>query len=242
MTALSMAYRFEPRDPSGRVTGLVIVVALHAVLGYALISGMARKGLNLIKKPLEAVVIQEVILPPPPPPQPKAIKTPEPLISRAATPPPLQHDVAQPLEINPVQQTQPDTTPPAKLTAVTVADPTPTPTPTLMVERHNTPIASMESEYASQIRAMLNSAKRYPTGRAASQQRPQGRVKVWFTLARGGALLDAGILESSNSNLLDDAAIATVRRSVFPPFPANTWVDQAYHQFSADMAFSPPSA
>lgn len=238
MTALSMAYRFEPRDPSGRVTGLVIVVALHALLGYALVSGMARKGLNLIKKPLEAVVIQEVILPPPPPP--REIKAPAPLLHRTATPPPLHHEVAPPPVINLVQQIQPDTTPPPKLTTVAMA--APAPTPTLMPERDNTQVASMENEYASQVRAMLNSTKRYPTGRAASQQRPQGKVKVWFTLARGGALLDAGILESSNSNLLDDAAIATVRRGVFPPFPANTWVDQALHKFSADMAFSPPSA
>ncbi len=100
----------------------------------------------------------------------------------------------------------------------------------------------MESEYASMVRAMLNSTKRYPTGRAASQQRPQGKVKVWFTLTRSGSLLEAGILESSNSNLLDDAAIATVRRGSYPPFPGNTWVDQESHKFSADMQFSPPSS
>lgn len=67
---LEMDYCFEPRDPSRRVKGIVIVVALHALIGYALISGLAREGLNLIKKPLEAVVIQEVIIPPPPPPPP----------------------------------------------------------------------------------------------------------------------------------------------------------------------------
>ena len=116
------------------------------------------------------------------------------------------------------------------------------PTPTPVSDNTKAQAASMEGEYASKVRAMLNSTKRYPTGRAASQQRPQGKVRVWFTLARDGALLEAGILESSNSNLLDDAAIATVRRAVFPPFPANTWVNQAFHKFSADMAFSPSSA
>jgi protein TonB len=70
----------------------------------------------------------------------------------------------------------------------------------------------MEAEYVGKVRTMLNSTKRYPTGRQASQQRPQGKVKVWFTLARNGALLDSGVLDSSNSNLLDDAALATVRR------------------------------
>ncbi len=238
MNALSMNYRFEPREPSPRVKGLVIVLALHALLGYALASGMARKGLNLIKKPLEAVVIQEVILPPPPPP-PREVKAPEPLVSRTqTTPPPLQQDLPPPPVMTLVEQSQPDITPPPKLTAVAMAVPTPMPAS----DNTKAQAASMEGEYASKIRAMLNSTKRYPTGRAASQQRPQGKVKVWFTLARGGALLDAGILESSNSNLLDDAAIATVRRGVYPPFPANTWLDQESHKFSAEMEFSPPSA
>ncbi len=65
---IGMNYRYQPKDPSRRAKGLVIVIALHAFMGYALVSGMARKGLNFIKKPLEAVVIQEVIIPPPPPP------------------------------------------------------------------------------------------------------------------------------------------------------------------------------
>lgn len=79
---------YESRDPSRRVKGVVIVIALHVFLGYALVSGMARKGLNLIKKPLEAVVIQEVIIPPPPPPPPKEIKPPEPKAPKVEAPPP----------------------------------------------------------------------------------------------------------------------------------------------------------
>lgn len=51
MNTLEMDYRFEPRDPSRRIKGLIIVVALHAIIGYALVSGMARKGIDFIKKP-----------------------------------------------------------------------------------------------------------------------------------------------------------------------------------------------
>lgn len=88
MNTLDMDYSFEPRDPSRRVKGLVIVIALHALIGYALVSGLARKGLNIIKKPLEAVVIQEVIIPPPPPPPPpkKIEKMPE--VPKVEAPPP----------------------------------------------------------------------------------------------------------------------------------------------------------
>ena len=87
--SIGMNYRYQPRDSTKRVKGLVIVIALHAFMGYALVSGMARKGLNFIKKPLEAVVIQEVIIPPPPPPPPpKEIKPPENLVKSEAPPPP----------------------------------------------------------------------------------------------------------------------------------------------------------
>ena len=89
MNSLAMDYQFQPRDPSRRLKGIVIVIALHAFLGYALVSGLARKGLNFVKKPLEAVVIQEVIIPPPPPPPPPPKKIEKPLVMpKLEAPPP----------------------------------------------------------------------------------------------------------------------------------------------------------
>lgn len=95
--SIGMNYRYQPKDPSRRVKGLAIVIALHIFMGYALVSGMARKGLNFIKKPLEAVVIQEVIIPPPPPPPPKKVETPKEIVRSEAPPPPYvpPPDVAQ---------------------------------------------------------------------------------------------------------------------------------------------------
>ena len=82
-------FRYQPKDQSKRYTGIIFVVLLHALLGYVLVSGLARKGLEIIKKPLEAVVIQEVIIPPPPPPPPpKEIKPPEQKAPKVEAPPP----------------------------------------------------------------------------------------------------------------------------------------------------------
>ncbi|MFZ4623788.1 MAG: energy transducer TonB [Rhodoferax sp.] len=91
MSSLSMNYSYDQRDPSRRIKGIVIVVLVHALIGYALVSGMARQGLNFIKKPLEVVVIQEVIIPPPPPPPPppKVIKSPEMNAPKVNAPPPF---------------------------------------------------------------------------------------------------------------------------------------------------------
>ena len=66
MSARSSVHSFQGSSHPYR--GWVTVAVIHILIGYALISGMAQKGLHLIKKPLEAVVIQEVVIPPPPPP------------------------------------------------------------------------------------------------------------------------------------------------------------------------------
>jgi protein TonB len=126
MNSLGMNYDYEARDPSRRLRGIIIVVLVHAVIGWALISGMARKGLNLIKKPLEAVVIQEVIIPPPPPPPPpKEIKQPDMKVD--APPPPF---VPPPDTPSPVTSTAPtivSTTAPPPTPAVIAPPPPPAP-------------------------------------------------------------------------------------------------------------------
>lgn len=70
-------------------------------------------------------------------------------------------------------------------------------------------------------------------------QRPSGRVVVWFVLNRTGQLQDAGIAESSNSILLDNAALATVRRASFPSWPEAAWAGQGTHRFTATLDFVP---
>ena len=103
MNAVITPSSYGTHDPSSRVKGIVIVVVLHVLIGYALVSGMARKGLDLIKKPLEAVVIQEVIIPPPPPPPfvpppdvPPPVVSTAPVIVATHTPPPAPAVIAPP--------------------------------------------------------------------------------------------------------------------------------------------------
>lgn len=126
-TVMGMNQRHLPNDPSRRAKGLVIVIALHLLMGYALVSGMARKGLNLITKPLEAVVIQEVIIPPPPPPPPpKKIETPKEVAKSEAPPPPFvpPPDVALPAASPAISIAATTNVPPAP---VVIAPPPPPP-------------------------------------------------------------------------------------------------------------------
>ena len=114
---------YRPKDPSRRYKGIAIVVVLHLFIGWAIVSGTARNALVMLKKPLEAVMIQEVIIPPPPPPPPKEIKPPE-ALKVDAPPPPFvpPPDVAPPVTSNAPSITSVATPPP---TPAVIAPPPP---------------------------------------------------------------------------------------------------------------------
>ena len=132
MSATSMHRRKYPDgDPGRKTTGIVVVILFHIIVLWALITGTARKGLELIKKPMEAAVIQEVIIPPPPPPPPpppKEIVKPQPRTE--APPPPFvpPPEVTPPSTSAPVIQSVP--TPPAAPAPIAPpAPPAPAPAP-----------------------------------------------------------------------------------------------------------------
>jgi len=69
-----MDYARQQRDPARHLIGITFVVLLHLLLIYAMVTGLARKAVEVIKKPLSATIIEEIKAPPPPPPPPKKIE------------------------------------------------------------------------------------------------------------------------------------------------------------------------
>lgn len=80
----------RPLQPRGhsRHTGLVVVVLLHVLIGWVLASGLARKAVEIVRKPVEARLIQEEIAPPPPPPPPPKVERIKDVPKVQAPPPP----------------------------------------------------------------------------------------------------------------------------------------------------------
>ena len=184
---------------------------------------------------LTTTLIEPLLQPPPktPPPQ---VKQPEPKPKMLAMP----NAPITPAPIEPAREVT---------AAAESPRPTPTPAPSLPTA---TPVqeapkmavqppvsVSLENNYIVSVRATLNANKRYPTGREASLQRPSGKVKLWFVLARNGALQDAGIDESSNSIILDNAALSTLRRTTYAPWPEGSWASQSQHKFTVTLDFVP---
>ncbi len=185
----------------------------------------------------ELAPLAEVPPPPPPPVVQQAPRETVPLSRAAATPTPAPLDVAATPSPNATAQVlvpQPVAAPVVHASPPVLAAPPPKPAPPSS--------AGIEADYVARVRALLNAGKRYPTGREASMQRPQGKVRVWFTLSRDGSLQDAGIQDSSNSLLLDNAALATVRRASFSAFATEAWAGQEQHKFSAELEFLTPGS
>ena len=68
-----MNFARQQRDPTKHMIGIVFVVLIHVLVIYALMTGLARTVVEVIKKPLSATIIEEIKAPPPPPPPPKKI-------------------------------------------------------------------------------------------------------------------------------------------------------------------------
>jgi len=193
---------------------------------------------------LTTTLIEPLLQPPPKPPEPQ-LKKPEPqqkLLTPANVP-------KTTVPIEPAKDVTPSEAPRPSSTPAPAPPPLPSPSPSV------TPVApvpeapkpapqppasvNLENNYIASVRATLNANKRYPTGREASLQRPSGKVKLWFVLARNGSLQEAGIEESSNSIILDNAALSTVRRTTYAPWPEGSWPSQPQHKFSVTLDFVP---
>lgn len=168
--------------------------------------------------------------PPPPEPPPPTPPPPTPTPQRPNPPP---SPVPSPQPVSEPTPQQPAPVPPSPAPPPDAPPPPPAPPPAPPVN------VNLESQYVGQVRSYLNSTKRYPTGREASLQRPQGTTRVWFVLKRSGELVEADIQESSNSILLDKQALVTVRRASYPPFPSDAWPGELTHRFTVDLDFKP---
>lgn len=169
---------YRPKDPSKRYKGIAIVVGLHVLLLWALISGTAHDVMKITKKSLEAVVIQEVIIPPPPPPPPKVIKPPEaPKVE--APPPPF---------VPP-----PDVPPPVSAAPAIVSVAAPPPTPVVIAPPPPPPAPPAPAPNRSDIRIACPTLVKPDMPRKATQDGTEGTV-VARAVIRDGAVRDVTIL------------------------------------------------
>jgi protein TonB len=225
-------------QPKRSFSGIAIVIGLHALLAWALISGLARQMVEVIKAPIQTRLIEEVKPPPPPPPPvlppppnvppPTLPQVPVPVVIPQVVPPPA---VTQP---PPPPVTAPPPPPQAAPPVETIRAPAPAAAPA------TTQRATPEELYGAGLRTYVNGIKRYPTSREARQLRPQGTVRLWIVIDRAGELKDSGVETSSGVLMLDNEALRTVRNGHFPAIPADAYAGQATVRFTFAIEYIPP--
>jgi periplasmic protein TonB len=101
-----MALDYQPQDRSRRYIGLAVVVLLHVFVIWGLMTGLARKAIEVIKKPIEVAILDAPKpelqppppprLPPPPAPNPPRLTDAPPVPTPTPTPPAPAPVVAAP--------------------------------------------------------------------------------------------------------------------------------------------------
>jgi protein TonB len=120
-------YAESQRSPAKHMPSIMFVIAMHIAIGYALVTGLARKVVEVIKAPIETKIIEEIkkdIPDTPPPPPPKLATPPPPFI------PPPEVNIQVPVA---VQQAP-------TITTVTTAKPPPGPPPVAAPVRSDGPV------------------------------------------------------------------------------------------------------
>ena len=111
-----MNFSQQQADPRRRIVGFGAVLLFHVLIVWALVSGLAKKVVEVVRAPIETKVIEEVKKPPPPP--------------EVVVPPPPKLEAPPPPFIPPPEiQVQ---TPPPPAPTITAAAPTPPPAPVVI--------------------------------------------------------------------------------------------------------------
>jgi protein TonB len=182
----------QPKSSTRRLTALVAVGVFHVFLVYALIHGLARKIVEVVRPPLETKLIEEIKRPPPeqpppPPPPPKLVTPPPPFIP----PPEVQVQV-------PVQ-------PPPTITAV-VPTPPPAPIPPPAVPAPEPAPVAPPARTPAVVDARGCPKPSYPP--ASIRANETGVVTLNFLIDVDGRVLESKVERSSGHKRLDEAARA----------------------------------
>ena len=185
-----MDFSKRQADPRRHMVGITFVILFHAFIVYALVTGLAKKVVDVVRAPIETKVIEEVKPPPPPPeivvpPPPRLEAPPPPFIPppevQIATPPPQQPTITA----TPVAPPAPTTIAPTAPAPPAAAPPAP-PAP-----------ATISAGVACSNYAKVMGDAGFPR-EAARQNIEKGEAVIQFTLGPNGEVKDVKTVRATN--------------------------------------------
>lgn len=190
-------------DPRRHFIGISFVVVFHAALVYAILTGLAKKVVDVVRAPIETKVIEEIKKPPLPPeiivpPPPKLEAPPPPFIPppevQIATPPPQQPTITATTPTPPPAPVVIAPAPPPVVVAAPAPVPAPAPAPAPPPVAKPGPVAAGIAcpNYKSALQAAG-----FP-GRAVRAKLEKGEVILRFTLGPGGKPQGVTVVKQSH--------------------------------------------
>ena len=203
------------QNPTKKLGGFAFVVLLHIFIVYALVSGLARDIVEVIKAPIETKLIEEVKPPPPPP------DTPPPPPPKMAVPPP---PFIPPPEVS-VQQT-------ASTNAISAVSREAPANPQMpQIQRPVAPAATGPVRVAAVVDSRACSKPEYPP--KALRNEETGTVTLQFLIGIDGRVVESKVDKSSGYRDLDNAAKNALSLCKFIPGttdgkPEQSWTKMQY--------------
>ena len=210
MHRLNPTNTYPQRTQTKRLPGLLMVLALHAVLLWLIQSGLARQAITLTQESVEALLLTDAAPPPPPV---AAPKTPPP---KTPLPPAIQPPTttATPVITTPTAPAISNAAP----VAPTQSTAPPTPSPSIRTGAAIQPGASCAKPD-------------YPS--ASRRLEEEGTVSLKFLIGADGRVLQAEIEKTSGFPRLDEAARNALSKCQFRPGtldgrPEQSWASIKY--------------
>lgn len=171
-------------------------MAFHVILGFVLLSGLGSRVVEVLKKPLDVAIIEEIKTPPPPPPPPQKIVPPLPKV--VAPPPPFVPPPEVRVEAPPVHNV---------IATSSKPDPDPPPVPAARPAPAAPPVLSVGLACPNHMEVR----NRLPYPAQAQQMGLSGEVLMEFTVTASGQINDVALVKSSN-RLFNSAAANAVNQ------------------------------
>jgi len=204
------ALRSQLTNPMGRSASIALVVLLHVVIIYALVTGLARRMVEVVRHPMETKIIEEAkpvapdVPPPAPLPTPKFEVPPPPYVPppeiQIQHPPPLQPPIVNTTPVKPAA-------PPPVARAAEAPPHAPV---------HTAPV----------IDATRCEKPEYPA--AARRFRESGTVVLRILVGIDGSVISSEVQTSSGSKRLDEAAREGLSLCRFKPGMVDGKPEQAW--------------
>lgn len=198
-----MNFTHNEKSTGKNFTGITIVVLLHLLVAYGIVTGLGKRLVSKMIEPVETKIIEEVKPPPPkelpPPPPPPEMKAPPPpfippVEVNVQQPPPPQNTIANATNVKPASN-ELQKTPPAQPAA---------------------PPGPAKSVHIPAVYD-FNACAKPEWPKSSLRNEETGTVTLQFVVGIDGHVLESKVLKSSGFRDLDKAAAAGISKCKFKP-------------------------